>query len=224
MLNVDRPLCFAVCRTASYTGSRRRYTSSPTPHHASDPRGCSRAPPLPTTCSPRSPYPLYLELDMRATPHYPPAQPATSARADMPSGRYVPGRANPRVPPASSAPYDAYDDQPGYHYAGSSGSAGNGSVSAHRSPSYPAAPSQHQPQPPLLQRDEADSRSTVYTVQNTTTDTHANETEYGGVLTIRTTTVTRTITEQLVASDEDTDSSDEGAVHLERVDETAPSR
>ncbi|CBZ31426.1 hypothetical protein LDBPK_040880 [Leishmania donovani] len=60
-----------------------------------------------------------------------------------------------------------------------------------------------------------DQKPVVYTVQNTTTDTHTHETEYGGVLTIRTTTVTRTITERLVASDEDDDSSENGEVHLE---------
>ncbi|AYU75868.1 hypothetical protein conserved [Leishmania donovani] len=62
---------------------------------------------------------------------------------------------------------------------------------------------------------QQDQKPVVYTVQNTTTDTHTHETEYGGVLTIRTTTVTRTITERLVASDEDDDSSENGEVHLE---------
>ncbi|GET85694.1 hypothetical protein LtaPh_0408500 [Leishmania tarentolae] len=57
-------------------------------------------------------------------------------------------------------------------------------------------------------------RSVVYTVQNSTTDTHTHETEYGGVLTICTTTVTRTITERLVASDEDS-SSEDSEVHLD---------
>jgi hypothetical protein len=62
-----------------------------------------------------------------------------------------------------------------------------------------------------------DFSSVVYTVQDTFTDTQAHETDYGGMLTIRTTTVTRTITERLVRSDEDEDSSDDdGEVHLQK--------
>ncbi|KEG10845.1 hypothetical protein DQ04_03231050 [Trypanosoma grayi] len=43
----------------------------------------------------------------------------------------------------------------------------------------------------------------VDTAQDTQTDTHVQDTAYGGVLTVRTTTVTRTITERIVGSDED---------------------
>ncbi|KPI84580.1 hypothetical protein ABL78_6370 [Leptomonas seymouri] len=51
--------------------------------------------------------------------------------------------------------------------------------------------------------------SAVCTLQNTYTDTQMHQTGYGNVLTIRTTTVTRTITERLVRSDEDESSGDD---------------
>ncbi|CAJ1015220.1 hypothetical protein Q4I32_000138 [Leishmania shawi] len=76
-----------------------------------------------------------------------------------------------------------------------------------------AAPAMAMTQPPSHPQQK--SKSVVYTVQNSTTATRAHETEYGGVLTICTTTVTRTITERLVASDEDDDNSENGEVRLE---------
>lgn len=51
--------------------------------------------------------------------------------------------------------------------------------------------------------------SVVYSVQDTSTQTKTQETEFGGVLTITTTTVTRTITERIVASDEEDSDDDE---------------
>ncbi|ORC85395.1 uncharacterized protein TM35_000351390 [Trypanosoma theileri] len=56
----------------------------------------------------------------------------------------------------------------------------------------------------------------VSTVQDTLTDTQMQDTEYGGVLTIRTTTVTRTITEQEVGSDEESSFDEEEEVIEER--------
>ncbi|KPA75577.1 hypothetical protein ABB37_08459 [Leptomonas pyrrhocoris] len=57
--------------------------------------------------------------------------------------------------------------------------------------------------------DDGAVNSAVYTMQDTYTDTQTHETDYGGVLTIRTTTVTRTIAERLVRSDEDDSSSED---------------
>ncbi|CAC22632.1 hypothetical protein LMJF_04_0880 [Leishmania major strain Friedlin] len=167
---------------------------------------------------------------MRSTPHGPPPHPRTSSvRQDAitypyayaapgrqapsagyehddnttaeagPTRRCVPGRGNRAMPASNTGPYPS---------------------DVNRTLSYPepapartAAPAVAimQPSSPF----EQDHTPVVYTVQNTTTDTHRHETEYGGVLTIRTTTVTRTITERLVASDEDDDSSENGEVYLD---------
>ncbi|CAD2220255.1 hypothetical protein AGDE_14833 [Angomonas deanei] len=51
-------------------------------------------------------------------------------------------------------------------------------------------------------------KNVVYTVQSTDVKHVTQDTQYGGLLKVITTTVTRTITERVVASDED-DSDDE---------------
>ncbi|PWV04549.1 hypothetical protein C3747_148g97 [Trypanosoma cruzi] len=56
----------------------------------------------------------------------------------------------------------------------------------------------------------------VGTTQDTQTDTHVQQTAYGGVLTIRTTTITRTTTEQEVDSDEEDSIDEEEAYNTER--------
>ncbi|KAH9601722.1 Tetratricopeptide repeat [Trypanosoma melophagium] len=62
----------------------------------------------------------------------------------------------------------------------------------------------------------------VSTVQDTMTDTQMQDTEYGGVLTIRTTTVTRTITEQEVGSDEESSFEEEEGEEEEVMREREP--
>lgn len=144
---------------------------------------------------------------MRATPHYPPPQPNTSARTDYntyPSASRNDGYA------AEAYPTEQQQQQQVSHR----GRTPQSSSQMVRRASQQQQPTQQQQQQQRLSTAHAppmndDYSSVVYTVQDTHTDTHAHETEYGGVLTIRTTTVTRTITERLVRSDEDEDSSEE---------------
>ena len=171
---------------------------------------------------------------MRPTPHYPPAQSSTSARKDL-YNAYGGGNGD---APQNGAEYAEYYNNSGKRGATSSDRSSNrprpslGSAQqqqrSNRSPqcSAPAVQQQQQQQQLYQQQQQNanqipsmddDYNSVVYTVQDTHTDTQAHETDYGGVLTIRTTTVTRTITERLVRSDEDEDSSDDdGKVHMEQ--------
>jgi hypothetical protein len=173
---------------------------------------------------------------MRTTPHYTPAQPNTSARTDYYNYN---GNTNYAASPDNVARTDYYDDdnnatrasdRSGSHQRrprlSLSSAQRLNSGARHSSP----MPQQQQQQQRLYQQQAArstavdqvqpmsnDFSSVVYTVQDTFTDTQAHETDYGGMLTIRTTTVTRTITERLVRSDEDEDSSDDdGEVHLQK--------
>ncbi|KAG5487522.1 hypothetical protein LSCM1_07479 [Leishmania martiniquensis] len=152
-------------------------------------------------------------------------QPAPTARRDVRSTLSGVYPASGRQVPSVGYEHDAtrrYVSRPGNgKMPPSDAIARSNSNSVNSSLTCPAhihapAVSMTQPSPP-----PADEHSSVvYTVQNTTTDTLAHETEYGGVLTIRTTTVTRTITERLVASDEDDNSSEDGEVCLKEEHDT----
>ncbi|KAG5486620.1 hypothetical protein CUR178_07987 [Leishmania enriettii] len=160
---------------------------------------------------------------MRATSRYPPAhQPTPSSYRDMlkthsyactapgrqaPSADYGHDATRRSVPGRGEVQMSARD---GITHSSSSVN----STLACRAHTYAptAAPAVSVPQPSSPPPSE--HKSVVYTLQNTTTDTLTHETVYGGVLTIRTTTVTRTITERLVASDEDDDSSEDGQVRV----------
>ncbi|KAK7198504.1 hypothetical protein NESM_000811600 [Novymonas esmeraldas] len=147
---------------------------------------------------------------MRATPHYPPARHAVATSA-APQHAYPAPRRHAPPAHATSNTSSSTPHRTSYHHG------------VNRSLSYPDPAPPSPPSPPPLQQQQQqqhrEPKSVVYTVQDSHTDTRAHETEYGGVLTIRTTTVTRTITEQLVASDEDDDddsSSNGGEVRVER--------
>lgn len=152
---------------------------------------------------------------MRATPHYPPPQPNTSARMDYDShnNSYAPSHSSYRDEsyPAEGV-YAAEQQQQSRQRMRAPQTVRR--VPQQQQQQQRQQPPQEQLQQRRLSADHAppmndDFKSVVYTVQDTYTDTQAHETDCGGVLTIRTTTVTRTITERLVRSDEDEDSSDE---------------
>ncbi|KAG5507925.1 hypothetical protein JIQ42_07219 [Leishmania sp. Namibia] len=161
---------------------------------------------------------------MRATPRYPPAhQPTPTAYRDMrkthsyactapgrqaPSADYGHDATRRSVPGRGKGQMSARD---GTTRSSSSNVKSTLACRAHTyAPTAASAVSMPQPSSPP----PPEHKSVVYTLQNTTTDTLTHETAYGGVLTIRTTTVTRTITERLVASDEDDDSSEDGQVRV----------